>query len=587
MFSLIDTRINLIWCLRRFYFMLILIQFVTKSGRSLYKTFLNDSGLDKKFQNTIKQVHKNPENFKNNHDKIHNVVTGLIENASNLKLTDKLALKATECAISALLNPSSETSLSAQAIHNTVTHMQPSVRWIKTRIHTGQPTTKRVRKQLNVEQVYRSTKILHSSSKDYISHSNRKYLNSITTGFNQRLFCFLGEHTYCTVEDWLQLLDPKEEMQQKFQNADAVFRVRHCVESLKVNFKIRNEMPIYSCAVVLHQVFIKNTAMGLEDVIQSTFGYDSKTAEVSRIYRSEKPTDSGRIPRKQILKQPTYDEKNRITTNIITTLDTSIFESVNFTDNCKVLNSFRMLLEPKTTWDVSVTQSFGSGILFNKLVDLNTSPLSTKEHPVGNYVWLLELIGDRRGSVSRIRDSDGFRGFSPAKLSLEFTTSLRYIAKQPDPDPTKSESIVYYNTRPTDPNSFGQDDNGSALSKYFYPTRKETNFNVNFDDILITTPEMRPTKSNKKDKKFVLDYNVDVIPTNGLINTAIEARQEIFDQNNDQSQSINDLTEDDVFKFNFTNPPTSSGAEEENFDQSTDDEDLNLDNDDSNLRRSF
>lgn len=226
----------------------------------------------------------------------------------------------------------------------------------------------------------------------------------------------------------------------------------------------------------------------------------------------------GKIPKEwQYTPSPEYsDLKNRITLNILTALNCDLSSDITsslFGERAKIIRTWTKSLPESSIWEFNLTHRLGDGISLNKVYDIisqdkkssillsdvenaldnlkESKDLKTtlkdlatiktiikdrftykkKSHP-SSYVFLLEIIGDRRASIKRKADDDIFVGFGPSTVRFEFETSIKYLVNQ-----KKLNEIVTYTQKVID-----RDFDDEEWKNEFHPDR-ELSFNVHFNDI--------------------------------------------------------------------------------------------------------
>jgi hypothetical protein len=415
--------------------------------------------------------------------------------------------------------------------------------YYKTHTHIGKPTTSKLKKLQEGPFVEKLTKTFTDSSEDYQSHEKRKQLN-IKTGFNQKSFCFLLEDSFFTVKDFYDIFKIGKRFTKDFRSSDGLRDIFGCVTKSHFQLKVKNKLANYSSHIQIHLVKVTDVETDIRTLIENI-------THNSTIGTKE---ESGRIPKEFQYSNPlTTDFKNTISCDFQTDLRCRLQQSTKFKEKAKIIKSWQSTLPPCSTWDFNLTTHYGRGIHLNSIYDLfhdskqnalansknytieidpkeltknfleksikdnienlrtnkkiriskenikkifkNTGIEFNKElnnalHPV-NYTLILEIVGDRRGSIQRDVDEDCFGGYSPCNLNFEFLKNMTYLAMQED----ESNLLVYKKIQQD--RNFEED---SEFSKIFCPDRS-TKLNVNFDDI--TFPGQKPKKSNH----YTMDYD--------------------------------------------------------------------------------
>jgi hypothetical protein len=181
----------------------------------------------------------------------------------------------------------------------------------------------------------------------------------------------------------------------------------------------------------------------------------------------------------------------------------------------------------------------GKGIHLNYLYDIETE---NEEHPAG-YIFVLEYLGDRRGTIVRQSDGDEFYGYSPGKVHVDFKHKLAYLT---DVKYDQELPTIYRKKKLEE--DFEED---SLFEKTFCPDR-EAKFQTDFKNI--GTLE-NTTKANLKGKKYLLKYDSNVT---GNGTGLLENIQNAFDREGIKNDH---LTEND-HKFGVNQKP----SDEENDD---------------------
>jgi hypothetical protein len=138
-------------------------------------------------------------------------------------------------------------------------------------------------------------------------------------------------------------------------------------------------------------------------------------------------TNYGRIPEDEQYSDPnTTDRTNKIKIDFETSLKTKLTDSSIFNENATIVKTWYKSLTPGSIWEINITHHLNEGIHLNRLFDYATKNL---DHPAG-YIFVLEQIGDRRGKLRRIKDSDLFTGYSSSKIYYEFEHAFEYLAEE-------------------------------------------------------------------------------------------------------------------------------------------------------------
>ena len=376
--------------------------------------------------------------------------------------------------------------------------------YYKTFVQVGKPTSKLIKNLSIGPYIEKVTKSTSSSSKDYQSHGNRVNL-TLSTGFNQKSFTFLLEDTYFSVQDYYDLFKVKTRFSEELKEnkKDGVKEVYGAVLNTKNKFKIKNRTPQFSSHVAIHLVKIKDIRANVRSLLQEI------------IHNSEQTTanNNGKIPIDFQYSTPTiFDFKNRFGISFLTDLVCTLSMSQKFKEKATIVKSWQATLPAGSIWEFNLTTHLGRGIHLNQINDFyleapdeniiqiikakmeavkgnlrkgksaELNDLRTyvddllvkraNEHPSG-YIFLFEVVGDRRASIMRNKDKDIFSGYSPTTLGIEFDTEITYLVDQNNVD----ELLVYKRNRQN--KNFSED---SEFNNIFCPDR-QIPFHVTTDQI--------------------------------------------------------------------------------------------------------
>jgi hypothetical protein len=435
--------------------------------------------------------------------------------------------------------------------------------YYKTFVQVGKPTSGNIRNLSTGPLVEKITKSTSSSSKDYQDHKNRSYL-TISNGFNEKSFTFLLEDTYFSVQDYYDLYKIEERFadELKENKRDGVKEIYGAVLNTKNKFKIKNRTPQFSSHVAIHLIKIKDIRANVRSLLQEV------------IHNSEQSTENnnGKIPIDFQYSIPKlFDYKNRFGISFITDLVCTLSMSQKFQEKATIVKSWQATLPAGSIWEFNLTTHLGRGIHLNKINDFYLEApneniiqsISQKmeqvkgnlrkgksaelndlrsyiddllikranEHPSG-YIFVFEVVGDRRASIQRIKDGDIFSGYSPSTLGIEFDTEITYLTNQNDED----ELLVYKRTRQN--KNFSEDSN---FNNIFCPDR-QVPFHVDSKNIGPKKPYQLIFDSVIGTENNILDDLKKTFESIGLDPKSATPQDDGFDYSNssDNGENSND-----------------------------------------------
>lgn len=366
--------------------------------------------------------------------------------------------------------------------------------YYKTFVHVGKPTSRNIINLSTGPLVEKITRSTSSSFKDYQDHKNRSHL-TISTGFNEKSFTFLLEDTYFSVQDYYDLykIETRFADELKKNRPDGIKEIFGAVLHTKNKFKIKNRTPQFSSHVAIHLVKIKDIRANVRSLLQ----------EIVNNSEQSKENSNGKIPSDFQYSTPTlFDYKNRFGISFLTDLVCTLSMSQKFKEKATIVKSWHATLPAGSIWEFNLTTHLGRGIHLNKINDFYLEAptaniietISQKmeqvkgnlrkgksaelndlrsyvddllikranEHPSG-YIFVFEVVGDRRASILRKKDGDIFSGYSPSTLGIEFDTEITYLTAQDNED----ELLVYKRNRQN--KNFSED---SSFNDIFCPDRQ-------------------------------------------------------------------------------------------------------------------
>lgn len=564
--------------------------FISGLGRHNIRSIGKDLGMDK--LNDI-------GNSLDGHEAAHTVFNNLTNTLGDLGLKsgEKVVFKLIDSTVNGLLNNNNPNSvLSGSNLLNSLGINNCSV--YRTKYHIGQPTTKKIKNQLNTPLVVLNKKSLATDLKDYQSHDKRKQLVS-TSGFNEKGFTFFLEDTFLQIKDLIKLFDKDKRIKQNIlKNKNGIRNVYGCIYNTCLNLKIRSSMNYYTTSLQIHLIKMNDIhddpRQLLEQITNNNFDKVIEKIDVNKNLRGNEQDDDelleknisksnlkktiknsliekikrfgthrariadrGKIPEDEQYTDPQLSNKNnRFASSFCTSIKTQLNDSILFKDRAKIVHTWCHKMNPGSIWDFTLVHHFGKGIHLNYLYDIE---LLNENNCVG-YFLVLEQLGDRRATLIRISNNDKFDGNGPSSLRYSFEHSITYLGIEDDDASYEDDAkpSVYKTKRREE--DFAEN---SEFSKTFTPDR-EPAFHVNHDDIDHGMSEAN-NKKNKKKKKYILEYNASVLPSEDMLETMKQKFENIgFDPNS--------VDYDDVGR-NVGKPPSSGEYE------GTEDQDiLDLDN---------
>lgn len=135
------------------------------------------------------------------HASMHDIFSETVSITGNvgLKFGEKVVLKTLEAGINTLIDSNHASDIMTFSNNSARLGNNKSF-YVRTHLHVGYPTTSRVKKLMNTENVQYNQKDLSTSGKDYLESENRKNL-ILNSGFNQKKYTFFLEDTYITINN--------------------------------------------------------------------------------------------------------------------------------------------------------------------------------------------------------------------------------------------------------------------------------------------------------------------------------------------------------------------------------------------------
>lgn len=434
-----------------------------------------------------------------------------------IRVASGVTLKLVENGLNSLTNGEKPKWPLISSNHKTTMGKSSAV-YLKTRVHIGRPTSKRLINMKNNPNVDYDEKVLASTNKDYRSHEKRKNL-SLKAGFNEKGFTFLMEDTFLTANNYLKLFNTENKIQKLLDNSKTKTDLYGCIYKTKHNFKFMNKLDFYNLTIKLHLVKITDQHKSVRDLIVDTTNnkemlntenigsLKDKAKKVKETIKDKeerlktlaeflkKERDElkyGKILEDDQFTDPdTYDLRNRIAINFLTKLKCNLTDSIRFNDEARIVHTWTRELTPGSIWDFGLTHHLGKGIHLNKLNDFNKKNV---DHPSG-YVFVLEYFGDKKGRIVRNKDKDFFTGYSPARIHVEFDTTLCYLYEFKN----STETPIFYRRKKSEADF----EEGSPLETLFTPDR-EPDFHVKYSDIILN-------EHADKEAPYTLEYDINLM----------------------------------------------------------------------------
>lgn len=489
---------------------------------SFLKNINSDSDTESKFKNaddTLNNIQRFSEGLRFS----KKIVTGLTSNGDNSLLNFGASL------VSYL----SKTDVQPIGKNDAIIH--------KTHTHIGKKSKGKIKLLKKNPLLDVTTKTFSDSLSDYQGHTKREQLK-IVEGFNQKNFTFLMEDSIFTVEDIFKLFKVNKRFKKDFQDDDSLKEVFGCILKNHFQIKIKNRLVNYSSHIKIHLIKITDNSKDIRNLIESITHNSTIGSQDT----------AGRIPKKFQFSDPiTTNKSNKISCSFLTDLRAGLNQSTRFKETAKIVKSWQMTLPPSSIWEFNLTTHYGEGIHLNTIYDLyknaenykdqdpeksegniiEIDPLSVvgkslketienwkdrKEiridkrkwmkilqeseqkttdrknlyHPI-NYVFCIETVGDRRGSIERVKEGDVFGGYSPSFLTFEFLKNMTFLTEQENED-----NLCVYKKIQQDRDF----DESSEFHEIFNPTRT-SKLNVNFEDISF------PGQKQNDSCAFKMDYD--------------------------------------------------------------------------------
>lgn len=421
--------------------------------------------------------------------------------------------------------------------------------YFKTRFQVGIPTSKRLRDMKSNYNIERVQRVTSSSMKDYITPPERRKLN-FTSGFNQKGFAFLMEDTYFSINDYEELFKVTKNHGKRLEkNINGETDIYGCVLNTKNTLKFKNRMDYYSIHIKIHLIKIIDLNLNVRDLIKEF----AHTVGDSSIARKSK---SGKIPLDQQYSFPNTDLKtNRFSINFLTALCTNLKLSNRFRERARIAKSWSRTLTPGSIWEFKLKHHMGKGIHLNTMYDILQSSKETKqidqsvqnmydiiekieqtknqttvkslktglgnlltrrninnikkssEHPAG-YVFCIEYVGDRRGSISGPGDSF-YSGYAPVNFNMEFDTEIEFLSESDNLEQEKEVPCTYLKTRQE--TDFYKE--GDFADIFYNSDERISYFNQAYKDINIT---------GEKNKKYNLIYDQTIKSSGGDVPNSLK-----------------------------------------------------------------
>lgn len=413
-----------------------------------------------------------------------------------------------------------------------------------------------------------------STRSDALSTGGRQNLKA-TAGCNQRVFCFLDDKTFLTINDILHLtgfdrpnvkefktmqskvsqqinykkdeiiknllnntqipkpvvegvMKAKDRKKQEPTKESKVVKYYSTLLETIFTLKITNVMLVHNTTIAIHLVKFKENSIAVNEAtindIINHVTYSTPATEWSDELTERGYLHYEKIPYQSVKQVGKY---NGYTKNFVTTLDVNLTQNESFLDRVEVLNTWRRTLGPRCEWKFELNEIFKHGIYLNKIYEYNHDSSFKRNTPISCF-FIIEAFGDRRSTIIRLEDNEIFPGsYSPVSLQMEMEFSYKHLAK-----PSESDKIHYYEL--ISKNNEFEDEEESEL---FYPDR-EQKFNVNFDEIIIDSIAGRKTT---KGKKYRLEMGDDSYKSENKLESLLDKLGSLLPQ-----KEKDNLTEDDL-----------------------------------------
>ena len=576
--------------------------FASRAGRHSVNSYGKDMGLNK-----LEKVNKKVKNSSSLPEKEHKVIDQVFTmindtiSGTGLKMGEKVAATVITTAMGALIDNAKD-----QSTLSNLTHVQGlgqnDCTYTYTHCHSGVPTKTRLKKQLNTPNIGFNLKALADSSKDYQRHQNRKHL-VVTSGFNQKSFCFFMEDTYLTVGNYLDFFSRDNLIEENLKKTtNGTINVYGCVYKTIVNFKFTNHFNYFNVTLKLHLIKVTDIHDDLRNLISEITNNSSNFTDIleqdleqeSNFTNTEESQD---LLRKVVKKTKTIVKEvggkvikevgGKVMDDIISKSNISKVHKVDLFNIIKDKSTFRgsdygKLPEDKQYSDPVVTDELNKfSIKF--LASLNTkltdsvqfkdrakivhtwtkrlTPKSIWDFKLENHLgkgihlnYLFDVAALNRehpsGYIFVLESFGDKRGKIVRTEDNDFFSG--YSPSRLAIEFTHKLGYLAKDTEMDEPiptvyrqKSLEEDfQEQSDYDQEYTPNRSEA-FHIDFEDIQLLEDRVTP----KKDRKgFVLEYDSVVVPNNTLMNDLqMNYRKHGFDGNH--------LTDDDL-KFDSKTEPT-------------------------------
>lgn len=291
-----------------------------------------------------------------------------------------------------------------------ITKEANSVEKFVTHFTTGTPSSESVKELAKLKGT--TNKILFDSIKNL--KSKRQNLN-LSFGFNQKLFCFLGEKFYVTVNDYLKEFAMDKDFSYPLNDDQTAYG---CVLKESVKLKILNSDKYLESNFKIHLIDIQDKDLDMSEIASITFSSDIKV----------KTNETGKVPNRYQLKDLSSKTSNSLMRKVLCLKNTRLDMSSGFVQNCSVVKTFSKRIPAGSIWEFDLDIFCGSGVRLDQVYYDSMKPRSG--NTPSQYAIAIEAVGIECQGIQKYPDTneeDKYTGTSPGWFNLEIKKSVELI----------------------------------------------------------------------------------------------------------------------------------------------------------------